>query len=314
MFLLLAISLPGLLLQDSWRYAFFTWGQGRKAFLNDLVWATLLFSALGLLTISGRASVRSFILAWGASAAAAAILGMAQARMVPHLRSSISWLREHRDLGPRYLAEFVSVNGAFQLTMYAVAGLAGVAAAGFLRGGLILLGPVMVLYMGTRLVAIPEAARLLGRSAVRFRKAIRGISVLLALGAAAWGVLLLLIPEGLGETLLGASWTGAQKLIPPFITMFVAQGFQVGAFIGLRSLAAAKRSLKARLIEGGLTLVAGMLGAGLGGSVGAAWALAAIFWVESAVWWWFFGRALREVDMLPIGGPEIPTTESKNEP
>ena len=36
-FLALGLTLPGLLLQDSWRYAFFALGRGSQAFLNDVV-------------------------------------------------------------------------------------------------------------------------------------------------------------------------------------------------------------------------------------------------------------------------------------
>ena len=38
-FIALGLTLPGLMLQDSWRYAFFTLGRGSQAFLNDVVWA-----------------------------------------------------------------------------------------------------------------------------------------------------------------------------------------------------------------------------------------------------------------------------------
>ena len=44
-FLGLGIVLPALLLQDCWRYAFFAAGQGRRAFLNDAVWAVALVPA-----------------------------------------------------------------------------------------------------------------------------------------------------------------------------------------------------------------------------------------------------------------------------
>ena len=37
-FLALGLTLPGLMLQDSWRYAFFAVGRGRQAFLNDTIW------------------------------------------------------------------------------------------------------------------------------------------------------------------------------------------------------------------------------------------------------------------------------------
>ena len=48
-FLALGLTLPGLLLQDSWRYSFFALGRGSQAFLNDTVWAVTLFPALVLL-------------------------------------------------------------------------------------------------------------------------------------------------------------------------------------------------------------------------------------------------------------------------
>ena len=45
-FLALGLTLPGLLLQDSWRFAFFALGRGKQAFLNDLVWAVVMVPAL----------------------------------------------------------------------------------------------------------------------------------------------------------------------------------------------------------------------------------------------------------------------------
>src|SRR4051794_25468069 len=44
--LALALSLPGLLLQDSWRFAFFAAGRGFQAFLNDAIWLVVLLVAM----------------------------------------------------------------------------------------------------------------------------------------------------------------------------------------------------------------------------------------------------------------------------
>src|SRR5215472_10492 len=41
-FMALGLTMPGLLLQDSWRYSFFALGRGSQAFLNDMVWALAL--------------------------------------------------------------------------------------------------------------------------------------------------------------------------------------------------------------------------------------------------------------------------------
>ena len=45
-FLALGVTLPLLMLQDSWRFAFFALGRGSQAFLNDSVWAVGLVIAL----------------------------------------------------------------------------------------------------------------------------------------------------------------------------------------------------------------------------------------------------------------------------
>ena len=76
-FLALGLTLPGLLLQDSWRYSFFALGRGSQAFLNDTIWAVALLPALVLLRKTGHANVFWFVFAWGAAAAVAAAVGPA---------------------------------------------------------------------------------------------------------------------------------------------------------------------------------------------------------------------------------------------
>ena len=51
-FIALGLTLPGLLLQDSWRYAFFALGRGSQALLNDTVWAVSMLPALVVLRIT----------------------------------------------------------------------------------------------------------------------------------------------------------------------------------------------------------------------------------------------------------------------
>ena len=111
-FLALGLTLPGLMLQDSWRYSFFALGRGSQAFLNDTIWAVALLPALVLLRATGHADVFWFVLAWGAAAAVAAAVGPLQARVMPRLSGAWGWVSEHRDLGPRYLAEGTSASAA----------------------------------------------------------------------------------------------------------------------------------------------------------------------------------------------------------
>ena len=81
-FIALGVGLPGLALQDSWRFAFFACGRGASAFVNDLFWTVLL--VLALVVLHGRAdSAAHCLLAFGGTATLAALLGMVQARALP---------------------------------------------------------------------------------------------------------------------------------------------------------------------------------------------------------------------------------------
>ena len=67
----LGICLPGLLLQDSWRFAFFASGQKSQAFVNDLVWAVALLVLFIPVSVSTFDGVAWFVAAWGGAAAIA---------------------------------------------------------------------------------------------------------------------------------------------------------------------------------------------------------------------------------------------------
>ena len=81
--LALAVSLPGLVLQETWRHTSFAAGRPRAATVNDLLWAVAQFILLGLLIARGEKSVFLITLAWGASALMAGLFGIAQTRVWP---------------------------------------------------------------------------------------------------------------------------------------------------------------------------------------------------------------------------------------
>ena len=119
-FVALGLSLPGLMLQDSWRYSFFALGRGHHAFINNTVWAVVLLPSLVFLRMSGHANVFWFVLAWGAGAAVGAAIAPLQAGVMPSLAGATEWLSRHRDLGPRYLVENIGGNATATLRSYSL--------------------------------------------------------------------------------------------------------------------------------------------------------------------------------------------------
>ncbi|MGI5193287.1 hypothetical protein ACQEVY_06540 [Streptomyces sp. CA-288835] len=291
-FACLGVVLPGLLLQDAWRFAFFAAGTGRKAFVNDLVWGIALIPAMVVAARVG--SVSAFVLAWGGSAAVAAVYGCFQSGIQPHLTGVRDWLRAHRDLGYRYLVENVSSSGAGQLRVYGLGAIVGVGAVGVIRGAELLLGPFMAVLMGLSLVTVAEAARVLRRAPHR----LGAFCLLLGGGQAAaallWGGALLLVPDRLGEFVLGGVWSAASELIVPVTLGVVGAGLGTGAAAGLRALGAARHSLRAQLFAFACYVSGGLGGAAVAGTVGSAWGVAAATVTGSAVWWLHLRSALRE--------------------
>jgi O-antigen/teichoic acid export membrane protein len=292
--LALGVTMPGLLLQDTWRFTFFANRKGIAAFTNDLVWALALAVGVAVLLVSGVASVGWLVLVWGGAGTLAGLFGMFQASVVPVPGRTLQWLHEQKDLIPRYLGEYAVTNVVGQLTAFGVGTIAGLAEVGALRAGQLLLGPLNVLYMGVTMVAVPEGVRVLLESGPRLMRACRRLSVLLASCALVLGTVMWALPDRLGLALLHQNWAGAHRLVLPLAVGMAAVGVVLGAGIGLRALAAARLSLRARLLVAPLSMAGGLGGAALNGAMGAAWGLALAFIAGGVVWWRYFLRGMRE--------------------
>ena len=299
-FLALGLTLPGLMLQDSWRFSFFALGRGGQAFLNDTVWAVALLPTLVLLQVTGHASVFWFVLAWGAAAAVAAAVGPLQARVVPRLSGNWGWLRQHRDLGFRYLAEGTSASAAGQLRSYGIGIVLGLAALGYVQAATTLMGPITILFLGMGLVLLPEAARILRRSPQHLVLFCVLVSAGLAAASLTWGVVLLVVvPKGFGAWLLGSIWRPAYPLILPQMLFVTGQAVAGGAGTGLHALGAARRSLRVAIVTSVLLVVCALAGAVEGGTQGTMRGAAIATWLGALLAWWQLRAAIRESDQVP---------------
>ena len=294
-FLALGLTLPGLMLQDSWRYSFFALGHGSQAFLNDMIWALALAPAMLLLRATGHINVFYAVLAWGGSGTVAAAVGPLQARVMPKLSRALSWLSETRDLGPRYMAEGLSGSVANQLRGYGLGLMVGLAAVGYVQASITLVGPMTIIFTGISLVLIPEAARVLRRSPQHLLLFCQLTSAGLAVAGVAYGIVALVaLPNGLGNLLLGPIWHGTYPLMVPTALCVIGQGLAIGAGAGLHALGASRRSLRASYITG-ITLAAfSLAGAAVWGAAGCIYGTALSIWCGMLVIWWQFHRALRD--------------------
>jgi O-antigen/teichoic acid export membrane protein len=300
-FVALGLTLPGLMLQDSWRYAFFALGRGYHAFINDTIWAVVQIAALLLLKLTGHTNVFWLVLAWGLAGCVGAAIGPLQAKAMPSLAGSARWLSRHRDLGPRYLAENTGGNASDTLRSYAVSDILGLAAVGYIQAANVLLGPIKIVLTGIGLITLPEAARLLRRSPRQLPLFCVAISVVCALLTLAWGIVLLIaLPRGLGHLMLGGLWRPTYPLVLPATLALMAGCIITGALIGLHAIGAARRSLRAVLLLSAMTLASALVGAATEGTLGSMRFAAGASWVGTLLFWWQLRQALHESGTIPV--------------
>jgi O-antigen/teichoic acid export membrane protein len=302
-FLALGITLPGLLLQDSWRYAFFAVGRGHHAFINDAVWAAVQVPALLFLKISGHANVFWFVFAWGGAAVVAAVAGSLQSRVLPSLASATRWLRRHRDLGPRYVVENTGSNVADMARSYGVSGILNLAAVGDVQAASVPMGPFRIVFLGVGMITIPEAARILRRSPRHLSLFCAVVSAGLTLLALAWAIILLVtMPLGLGHLLLGGLWQPAYPLVLPASLSIMAMCAATGPSIGMHALGASRRSMRSAVASTVIVVICALVGAELGGTEGTLRYAAAAAWLGVVISWLQLRRALHESSSAPVPG------------
>jgi O-antigen/teichoic acid export membrane protein len=294
-FLGLGLTLPGLMLQDSWRFSFFAAGRGGQAFLNDSIWAVTLIPALVLLRVFHHADVFWFTFAWGATACIGAVAGVLQAGLFPRPTYAWDWLTRHHDLGTRYLLEGTLSSAVMQVRGYGTAALLGLAAVGFVQASVTLTGPMTILFLGMGLVTLPEGARILHRSPRHFPTFCVLVSGGLSLAGLAWGIVLIVaVPKGLGQVAVGSIWRPTYPLMLPQTVYLVASGVAAGAGTGLHALGAARRSLRVVII--GTVVASGLAlgGAAVLGAPGTIYGMAVGTWLGAILGWAELRKAWQE--------------------
>jgi len=304
----LAILLPALLVQDAWRYAFFAIGKPSRAFFNDLVWGISQAGLLFLVFHDGDRTAAALLVAWGGAAALAAVFGLFQAAMLPRPLRAWAWLVRHKDLGPRFAAEFIVDRGSSQLMLFFVAGISGFAAVGLISAARVALGPINFLFAGTTGFGIPEGIRIWRSRPERLGPFAWALGITLTLLAVACGTVLYFMPLNFGTELFGRTWREAHGLIP-FVTAWVAAvGLIQGARVGLRVHAAARQTLAVKTAFGLSVLGTCTLGAVLDGARGASAALALVSWCAALAWWWQF-RSVNRLRLGQIFSPGSPKSD-----
>lgn len=294
----LALFLPGLLIQDYVRHVFVVRQRPSRALVLDALWllieVPLLLVAVGL----GLDSVALLAL-WCLSGVVVGLIGMVWARLaLGRIREARAWLGKHAGLWPYFLFENLVFRSTILLVMVALSFMAGLDGVAGLRAATAVFAPVAVVGRGLAMVAVPEFARQASDPAL-VRRLVRRLAWFLTPLPLLVAAVLLATPDRVGAALFGESWALASPLLLLTAVSAAASMYSSAVAVGLRAFQAARAGLTARVAVALLTLIAALAGGWLGGEFGAAAALAATSPLQAAAWWWQLRRASPPVGARP---------------
>ena len=290
--LVIAGALPLLALQDAARYFLFCKGEFRAAAVLDGAWTGLAFGGFALASVLGQRDAWSFLVIWAASGAATGIAALGIAHALPRLGPTVTWSRATTRLGRALGWDFLLFAGSSQLAIGLLGPIAGLEALAAVRGAGTLLGPLNVILTGARTTLLPAFGKLKSHAPGRLTPNAIRVSLGLALLTAAAGTVLYLLPSSLGERLIGASWDGARKVIPPMTLMVAARAGTEGAWLGLRVIEAGRVLVTARIVAVPFTIGLTVAGAHLGSAAGGMVGLALANCVSLVMFWRGYARSI----------------------
>lgn len=288
----LAIFLPGLMLQDLWRFALVMMGRSRSAAANDGIWLISML-ALFLALPNTSLSANTAIGCWAGGATLAAIYGLHQLHSAPSL-SPLRWWTTHADLSWPYSGEFILLIGLGYALTFGIAARNGLADAGGFRGAQVLMGPLNILFFGAGMQVVPIMVRRATRSLNAVTHLALVSSTALTVISTAWGLAVVMMPQGIGMRLMGDSWAGTSHLLAIFAVGAVSRSVYAGPRLGIKSLGAASQILRTRLIIAPIVVVLGVGGAATNGAVGAAAGLTTASTLSIPIWWLSYRYTLRQ--------------------
>lgn len=294
-FLALAVCIPFLVLQDLGRYLGFAMRRPAWSLALDVVWLVLVVAATSVLIVTDTDSLWIFIAAWGASGSVAGLMVFWQHRTT-RIKLSLRWLRETWSDSWRYLASYTSAQGSALATAVLTTAIAGAKAMGAVQGALLLQRPFVVFQVASMASGVVDVSRSAKDRLTVLRMGTR-ISLLTTIVAVVNGAVLLLIPDRLGEALLGDTWDASQTLLWPAAVQIAMMGAMSGARSGLLGLRAVKLALRIDIVKTVLIVVLTVVGVIINGALGGMWAVALGHGLGAAIWWAALAYQLNQPDV-----------------
>jgi O-antigen/teichoic acid export membrane protein len=293
---IVALATPIVCMQDVGRFGAVAAGKPWAAAVSDGLWVVLMLVPFALGT---RVQAKVVLWLWFAAALAALVTIMICLRVGPDLRGGLEQLRTRHAVGEATTwGTVISTSATLWILFVASAAISPVAS-GSLRGASTAMGPVNVLIAFIGLGLTPMLVRRPRSQDVSFcLRAGAGLAVVAAL----WGGVLLVLPTWLGEAFFGQSWTGIRSVLPVTTVEYVLLCLSAVTTLGLRVNHLSRDLLTQRIITGTVTVVlGGVVAFATRSTIGIAMATATAAGVAAVIGWTLFTRHRSETAGYPAG-------------
>jgi O-antigen/teichoic acid export membrane protein len=287
------VAIPMVIFADSLRYVAFTDNAPADALTLDIAWLLGALIAPPALAAIGVPPVPSAILGWAFGAGLGATISLARRPLLrPVLSGAAAWAAERRVTAAQYAIDFLVGNGIGQVATALIPLVSSLAVAGGLRAGLVILGPLNVVSSAMIVFLIPRIRDALHSGHALPSPALKVWSAFAAY-CAFCAVIVLLLPDRIGEFLLGPSWSAGQSIAPILAAAFAFSALQVIIVQVMRLRGSAGLVIPVRLFVSGVQTTPLLLGAAFFGLKGAA-AGSALAALAAVLPWWLALKYSRE--------------------
>lgn len=283
--LVLAVLAPMIMLHDTLRHIFFAARDARGAVHLDAgVLGVQLLGSAAVLAMD-RPAWWHFV-AWGGGVVLASVWGVWRLAISIGAQPARAFVQQTRHLWPGLLADAGLVQAQRQLSAWIVLGFGSLGAVAGYRGSYTAFRPLGLATAAARVAILPELAEPNPASAERRTVMVAGrVSIALGLGAFLLTGLLMVLPTGVGEAVLGATWYSMTDYILPVGLTQAGQALGVGAQLLLTSDGRTSQLARTRLWTLLAHVAALVVGGSLFGAVGAAYGLAITTAGVLPIWW-----------------------------
>lgn len=280
---LLLIFVPGLVVYEQARTLEIGLGNAAIGLVVDSAWTSVTLLAAGL-QATGYLSLEHTVVAW---AATPSVIGsLLSLWLHKSVRRSTRPSTVEKRFSWAYLADYLIGSGSSQIAMLCIPIVTSPSVTGAIRGGGTVLNPLTQVATAARpLLLATTGASLRADPQSAFRKNIK-VTLTLTIALVAGAIIAAMLPDVVGQSLLGETWRSAQTVLFPLGLEIALSLIAQVAFAAHRAAVRGGRIIIIRSTLAAVRVPSILLVAAHAGQAEpVAWAMCGVAALSAATWW-----------------------------